>query len=671
MTDKTSLFDSLVDPASNSDSVEMYGPVAASFETGSDVVLLSEVELGLYDPTPSDGGSVTVTLVADNGNTPGVTLETLGTIADSSLATNTNGVVDLSGFTPIALAPNTQYWIEVTATSNSGAELTYSFPADNGTGVASQYFYEQGDSPAVNPNSDGPFLMNVTATTSPLETTLFNSLGDGDNNSDSIAAYGPLAASFSTGATPGALDYVELGIYDPTPSDGGTITVTLNSDTGSGPGSAIATLATVSDSSLSSTLTGRLDLSSLPQVSLAAGTRYWIEVTASAGSDAQFTFGSANGGTGVSGEYFYTAGAMTANSASTPYLMEVDEVPCYCRGTPIATPDGEVAVEDIAIGDLVTTQSGEAKPVKWIGRRSYEGRFIRRKRDVLPVCIAAGALGEGIPARDLWVSPGHSLYLDGLLVPALLLVNGLTITQAQAVDRVEYFHLEFEGHEIVFAAAAPAESYVESDNRRGFHNAHEFDELYPNDNRPSFRDCAPRLEPGMPELTTIRERLFARASERGHRLTADPDLHLVVDGVPVRPTAVEDCRYVFTLDAKPTDVFLASRTAIPAELELLSTDTRRLGASVERIVLRDRDLRLEVAHGHPALVDGFHADEGDRRWTSGLGRLPGAFFAPFTTGLTIEIDCLPALLRYALPEQTEPGAAHSDLPIHRRVSARA
>jgi hypothetical protein len=255
-------------------------------------------------------------------------------------------------------------------------------------------------------------------------------------------------------------------------------------------------------------------------------------------------------------------------------------------------------------------------------------------------------LALGAPARDLWVSPGHALYLDEVLVPARFLVNGLTITQAEAVERVEYFHLEFEGHEIIFAECTPAESYVESDNRQGFHNAHEFTELYPDDDRPSFCECALRVEADMPVLGAIRQRLFDRAELLGHQITDDPDLHLIADGEIVRPSAIEDELYTFVLGRKPGQIWLASRSAVPAELELQSTDTRRLGASIGGIVLRDDYLRLEVSHAHPLLSEGFHEDEGSRRWTDGMGLLPEALLHPFADTLTIEIRRLAARLRY-------------------------
>jgi hypothetical protein len=328
------------------------------------------------------------------------------------------------------------------------------------------------------------------------------------------------------------------------------------------------------------------------------------------------------------------------------------DAPCYCRGTLILTGRGEVRVEDLAIGDMVVTISGEAKPIKWIGRRSYAGEFIAGNRAVLPIMVRAGALAPDIPARDLWVSPRHALFLDGVLVPAEHLLNSQTILQAEAVDQVEYFHLEFEAQEVILAEGTPAESYVECDNRQGFHNAHEFSALYPDDERAPFGYRVPLLEPGMAELAAIRDRLFDRAAALGYVTTSDPGLHLVVDGTIVAAQSVADGCHIFRLDAAANEVWLASRCGVPAELQPLSSDRRCLGVCVEQLVLRDDHLRIAISHSHPSLCEGFYEDEeGARRWTTGMGRIPQCFLGVFAGSLTIEVHSLPSLPRYLLQPQ--------------------
>ncbi|HEV8677950.1 MAG TPA: Hint domain-containing protein, partial [Stellaceae bacterium] len=330
---------------------------------------------------------------------------------------------------------------------------------------------------------------------------------------------------------------------------------------------------------------------------------------------------------------------------------------CYCRGTLILTPAGEVAVEDLAIGDLVMTLSGAARPVKWIGRRAYDGRFVADNRAVLPVRITAGALADGVPARELRVSPGHALYFDGELVRAEHLLNGATIVQEAAGERVEYFHIELETHDILFADGAPAESYADCDNRGKFHNAGEFAALYPDDAREHWQYCAPLLQWEAAGTDAIRAALLARATALGHALDLDPDLHLVVDGAVIRPVAVEDRVWRFRVPAGSAAVALASRSVAPAEVWAETRDRRRLGVPVERLVLDDGDLRIEAGHGHERLNDGFHADEPTHRWTDGLAHLPEAWLAAFPGAVTLEVRLFPNGLPYRLPPPAAAEAA--------------
>ena len=184
--------------------------------------------------------------------------------------------------------------------------------------------------------------------------------------------------------------------------------------------------------------------------------------------------------------------------------------PCYCPGTMILTSRGEVAVETLAIGDKVTTKSGEARAIKWIGRRSYGGRFAMGRKDILPVCIRAGALDDKLPRRDLWISPHHAMFLEGVLIEARDLVNGVSIVQAERVESIEYFHIELDSHDVLVAEGALSESFIDDESRNMFHNAHEFQKLYPDVATPIAQYCAPRLSDGY-EVEAARRRIALRA----------------------------------------------------------------------------------------------------------------------------------------------------------------
>ena len=153
---------------------------------------------------------------------------------------------------------------------------------------------------------------------------------------------------------------------------------------------------------------------------------------------------------------------------------------CFLSGTRIATPDKEVAIDELRIGDLVMTSSGKPKPIKWIGRNHYTRAPSEAWHpDVAPVKVARFALDGRTPHTDLYLSRGHALYLYGLLIPVEDLVNGRSIIAGQHADALtlDYFHIELEDHDVVLAEGAAAETFAGEDHY-GFDNAEEYERLY-------------------------------------------------------------------------------------------------------------------------------------------------------------------------------------------------
>ncbi|WP_204262789.1 Hint domain-containing protein [Methylobacterium sp. BTF04] len=168
----------------------------------------------------------------------------------------------------------------------------------------------------------------------------------------------------------------------------------------------------------------------------------------------------------------------TNNSYSFNQIVNTDNGPfalCFCSGTLIRTSDGEVAVEDLRVGDFAVTVSGALRPITWIGHRHIEGEALTA--DQHPVRVRGGAFGGGLPARDLTLSPGHPVLVGaeddrsgGVLVPVMCLINGTTIDRV-ASQAITYWHVELESHDILLAEGLPAESFLDFGCRAFFDEA--------------------------------------------------------------------------------------------------------------------------------------------------------------------------------------------------------
>ena len=110
---------------------------------------------------------------------------------------------------------------------------------------------------------------------------------------------------------------------------------------------------------------------------------------------------------------------------------------------------------------------GGMRPVQWIGRYPLKKSDPSKPwvKDARPVRIARSALAPGVPQADLYVTGGHALFIDGLLIPVGNLINGTTITryEAREYDELEFFHIKLERHDVIYAEGAPVDTLLNVD----------------------------------------------------------------------------------------------------------------------------------------------------------------------------------------------------------------
>ncbi len=333
----------------------------------------------------------------------------------------------------------------------------------------------------------------------------------------------------------------------------------------------------------------------------------------------------------------YAADAFNVTSAPGGGVITGESVACFHEGTLIAAEDGEVPVEQLAIGDRVRTADGRLGTVRWLGRRRIRCERQPNPAEVWPVCIEPGAFAPGVPRRRLLLSQDHAVFTAGNLVPIRYLVNGSTI-RVQPQNVVTYWHIELEHHDVIFAEGLTCESYLDTGNRDAFESGGGVTVLHPDFSRQIWatRACA-HLVLGGKLLERERQRLLERAEALGHHMTTEPRVRLATGSGAVAPRkealGATPGRLCFDMprpDEPRLDVArlggvlrLMSRSAVPADLAAApGGDGRRLGVAISRLLVNGEAVALD----DPRLGAGWHAPEmqpdgSGWRWTDGEATL--------------------------------------------------
>lgn len=319
----------------------------------------------------------------------------------------------------------------------------------------------------------------------------------------------------------------------------------------------------------------------------------------------------------LSGSYPHAVLSLTPLAHGT--LVTVDQVACYAAGTRLATPAGERDVAGLRAGDTVLAwQDGAWRParVRWVGHVVVDLARHERPAQAAPVRIRAHAIADGVPARDMLVSPDHAIWLDGALFQAQALCNGATIVQ-EFPARIVYYHVELDRHALLCAEGLAAESYLDTGNRalfageNGVRTLHAAFGAATSGEVWATQACAPLILDG-PAVVAAHARLGQRAIGCGHVLTAEPALRVLADGREVLSMQAGET-WRARLPAGTRVVGVASRCFVPAWFG--EPDRRRLGVAVTGVWLGGR--RLPRA----AFAAGWHPREDGWRWTDGAATL--------------------------------------------------
>lgn len=190
-----------------------------------------------------------------------------------------------------------------------------------------------------------------------------------------------------------------------------------------------------------------------------------------------------------------TGGSPELSPGGTDRLPKSSTVsPCFTPGTLIATDRGQRPVETLRRGDKVVTRDNGLRRIYWVGRRDLGHADLAEAECLRPMLVRAGAFGDGLPARDMLVSPNHRFLrdidplpgddsggTDEALIAARHMVDHRRVRPVDTLG-VSYIHLLLDRHQVILANNVWTESFHPDDDVfRALSNAHRLEllELFP------------------------------------------------------------------------------------------------------------------------------------------------------------------------------------------------
>ncbi|GBQ24880.1 outer membrane protein [Gluconacetobacter sacchari DSM 12717] len=327
---------------------------------------------------------------------------------------------------------------------------------------------------------------------------------------------------------------------------------------------------------------------------------------------------------------------------------------CFLAGTMIRTAAGDVAVEDVRIGDMVVAFDwhGSAeimREVTWQGSQRVVVRpHLADDEAGWPVRVLEDAIADGVPCKDMLITAEHCLFFDGKFVPVRMLVNGRSIFYDKSITVYDYYHIETARHSVITADGMHTESYLDTGNRRVFRQDGKIVSFMPS-RALSWDDAGAPLDVSRDFVEPLFRQIDARAEQAGIRsrepspaLTDEMDLHLDAGGgVTIWPARKAGDHVAFLIPAGVDSVRIVSRASRPSDVIGPFVDDRRsCGVAVGEITMFEGNRMAALAiHLAEKELEGWNVLEWeDTRWTSGRALLPLGERTPGSPALlTIQI----------------------------------